>query len=202
MNSIFIGHTGESDNPTRKVLGIGKPCRVHAHTLAPTRTRTGAHTPHMLVDVARRKETHRQGRTKVEGTRQRSSSKLLLRHTRARVCTRTCTNALCKVIDTWRNPYLYIIQCAGDPSVCAAGERLGAALLYAIKSLCAAFSSLNNSSSDWLRHRRLPGQVEALPNPNCTGLIFLFLPFLSCTSNFFFSYCTQEEIHLLPQAGI
>ena len=34
-----------------------------------------------------------------------------------------CARSLSKVIDTWRNPYLYIIQCAGDPSVSIVYER-------------------------------------------------------------------------------
>lgn len=35
----------------------------------------------------------------------------------------------CKVIDTWRNPYLYIIECVGHPSVSIVYERVGTALL-------------------------------------------------------------------------
>lgn len=34
-----------------------------------------------------------------------------------------CARSPCRIIDTWRNPYLYIIQCAGDPSVSIVYER-------------------------------------------------------------------------------
>lgn len=182
-----MGHTGESEEFHQESV---QPMKTASHARG-ARTCTGMNA-RSCAHIHTRGEWSTQAalgpRTqhhKVERAKQRSGSKLLLACTRAR--THVHKHALgtheCKVIDTWRNPYLYIIQCAGDPSVSAASERLLAALLYAIKSLCAAFSSPNNSSLDWLCHRRIAAPGGGAPKPKLQWIDFFF-PFF-CFAHLF-----------------
>lgn len=52
------------------------------------------------------------------------------RHCESGICAKyTHKHTKWKVIDTWRSPYLYIIQCAGEPSVSTACEMVCTAVL-------------------------------------------------------------------------